>query len=219
MINELIDVYAAEVLRGPQGTLFGKNTASGAINIRTVAPDPDTPNAFVELTAGDLGLQRISAAGNIRLSDNAALRATVFSSQRDGYVDNYTYDFGAPFIGVEKDVFNDRNRWGARVQLAYDNDDDFNLRLILDYAEIDEVCCAGISRVDALFAQDALTRGIVAFGSDAARSLDPSQTPLTRPILDHCLRPSSRAFVSKTMSRPRIFCRPRKMRTRVFHSR
>jgi hypothetical protein len=100
----------------------------------------------------------------------------VFSSQRDGYVDNYTYDFGAPFIGVEKDVFNDRNRWGARVQLAYDNDDDFNLRLILDYAEIDEVCCAGISRVDALFAQDALTRGIVAFGSDAARSLDPSQT-------------------------------------------
>jgi outer membrane receptor protein involved in Fe transport len=184
MINELIDVYAAEVLRGPQGTLFGKNTASGAINIRTVAPDPDTPNAFVELTAGDLGLQRISAAGNIRLSDNAALRATVFSSQRDGYVDNYTYDFGAPFIGVEKDVFNDRNRWGARVQLAYDNDDDFNLRLILDYAEIDEVCCAGISRVDALFAQDALTRGIVAFGSDAARSLDPSQTLVAARSLD-----------------------------------
>jgi len=174
MINELIDVYAAEVLRGPQGTLFGKNTASGAINIRTVAPDPDTPNAFVELTGGDLGLQRLSAAGNIRLSDNAAIRATVFSSQRDGYVDNYTYDFNAPSIGVEKDVFNNRDRWGARVQLAYDNDDDFNLRLIVDYAEIDEVCCAGISRIDALFAQDALTRGIVAPGSDAARSLDSS---------------------------------------------
>src|SRR5210317_1726148 len=174
MINELIDVYAAEVLRGPQGTLFGKNTASGAINIRTVAPDPDTPNAFVELTAGDLGLQRLSAAGNIRLSDNAAIRATVFSSQRDGYVDNYTYDFSAPSIGVEKDVFNNRDRWGARVQLAYDNDDDFNLRLIVDYAEIDEVCCAGISRIDSLFAQDALTRGIVAPGSDAARSLDSS---------------------------------------------
>jgi outer membrane receptor protein involved in Fe transport len=190
MINELIDVYAAEVLRGPQGTLFGKNTASGAINIRTVAPDPDTPNAFVELTAGDLDLQRISAAGNIRLSDNAAIRATVFSSQRDGYVDNYTYDFGAPFIGVQKDVFNDRNRWGARVQLAYDNDDDFNLRLILDYAEIDEVCCAGISRIDSLFAQDALTRGIVAPGSDYARSLDASgalfdTTFTTFPYLDY----------------------------------
>ena len=192
MINELIDVYAAEVLRGPQGTLFGKNTASGAINIRTVAPDPDTPNAFIELTGGDLGLQRISAAGNIRLSDNAAIRATVFSSQRDGYVDNYTYVFDptAPFIGVDKDVINDRDRWGARVQLAYDNDDDFNLRLILDYAEIDEVCCAGISRIDALFAQDALTRGIVEPGSDAARSLDASgalvgTTFTTFPYLDY----------------------------------
>ena len=191
MINELVDVFSAEVLRGPQGTLFGKNTASGAINIRTVAPDTDTPNAFVELTAGDLGLQRLSAGGNIRLSDNAAIRATVFSSQRDGYIDNYTYvlDPSAPFIGVDKDVINDRNRWGARVQLAYDNDDDFNLRLILDYAEIDEVCCAGISRIDSLFAQNALARGIVEPGSDAARSLDPSgalvgTTFTTFPYLD-----------------------------------
>ena len=73
-------------------------------------------------------------------------------------------------------MFNNRDRWGARVQLGYDNGDDFNMRLIVDYAEIDEVCCAGISRIDALFAQDALTRGIVVPGSDAARSLDPSGT-------------------------------------------
>ena len=65
LINELVDVEAVEVLRGPQGTLFGKNTAAGAINIRTVAPSTDSANAFMELTAGDLNLRRIAGAANI----------------------------------------------------------------------------------------------------------------------------------------------------------
>ena len=87
LINELIDVEAVEVLRGPQGTLFGKNTAAGAISVRTVAPGQER-DAFVDLTVGDLGLVRLSAAANFPVSDNFAIRGTVFSSQRDGYVDN-----------------------------------------------------------------------------------------------------------------------------------
>jgi len=87
MINELVDIEAVEILRGPQGTLFGKNTPQGAVNMRTVAPSVDEPNAFVELTAGDYGLVRLAAASNFTLSDSTAIRATVFSSQRDGYVE------------------------------------------------------------------------------------------------------------------------------------
>ena len=59
MINDLIDVEAVEVLRGPQGTLFGKNTAAGAVSIRTVRPSQDQ-DAFVNVTAGDFGLTKIS---------------------------------------------------------------------------------------------------------------------------------------------------------------
>ena len=77
LINELVDVQAVEVLRGPQGTLFGKNTASGAINVRTVAPTTDGNDAFVEVTAGDYDLARIAAATNIVLSDNLAFRGTI----------------------------------------------------------------------------------------------------------------------------------------------
>jgi len=157
LVNELVDVQAAEILRGPQGTLFGKNTASGAINIRTVAPSTTETNAFFEVTGGDFGLGRISAATNIAISDNLAFRGTVYSSQRDGYVDDDVFG---------KDVYNDRNRFGLRMQLGYESDNNFNMRIIADYSEIDEVCCVGLSRVDGLFAHDLLAQGQFVPGPD-----------------------------------------------------
>jgi outer membrane receptor protein involved in Fe transport len=144
LVNEMIDVEAVEVLRGPQGTLFGKNTPQGAINMRTVAPDHNDPNAFVEVTGGDYGLLRVSAASNFSLTDSTAIRATIFSSTRDGYVDEFEGG---------NDVFNDRDRFGARLQLAYTNNDNFDLRVIADYSELDETCCVALSRVDSLFAK------------------------------------------------------------------
>ena len=133
MINDLIDVEAVEVLRGPQGTLFGKNTAAGAISVRSVRPSQDR-NSFVDVTVGDRGLTKVSAAASFSLSDNIAMRGTVFSSQRDGYVDD---------AGFGDDVHNDRDRFGVRLQIAgNDLADDFNWRVIADYSEIDEISAA-----------------------------------------------------------------------------
>jgi len=160
IINDLVDVEAVEVLRGPQGTLFGKNTPSGAIQIRTVRPSQGT-DAFIDLTAGDLGLAKLSAAANIPLTDNIAFRGTLFSSQRDGYVDDVRFG---------NDVLNDRDRIGGRLQLAYNEPkDDLNWRLIFDYAEIDEVCCVGIQNADSLFSYASVADPVNAIaGSDAA---------------------------------------------------
>jgi outer membrane receptor protein involved in Fe transport len=85
----------------------------------------------------------------------------VFSSQRDGYVDD---------VAFGKNVHNDRDRIGARLQLAVgDVSDDFNMRIIADYAEIDEICCVGIVRVDSLLYKGALP-GVLAgqIGPDQA---------------------------------------------------
>jgi len=157
VINELVDVEAVEVLRGPQGTLFGKNTPAGAIQIRTVAPSTDSVDAFFEATAGDFGLGRISGATNIPLSDTMAFRGTIFVSQRDGYVDDD--NFGSDF-------HNDRDRKGVRLQLGYEPSDTFNMRVIADYSEISEVCCVALTRVDGLYSRASLA-GMPVNGSDA----------------------------------------------------
>jgi outer membrane receptor protein involved in Fe transport len=157
IINELVDINAVEVLRGPQGTLFGKNTPAGAILIRSVAPSTDSREAFIEATAGDLGLFRISAGSNFTLSDNVAVRATIFSSQRDGYVDDD--NFG-------KDFHNNRDRFGVRLQLGWEPSDSFDMRIIADYAEVDETCCVALSRVDSLFSRASLS-GAPVNGTDA----------------------------------------------------
>ena len=149
MVNDLIDVESVDVLRGPQGTLFGKNTAAGAIQIRTVRPSTLETNAFIDVTMGDRNLQRISAAANIPLTDNMAFRGTVFSTQRDGYVDDA--NFG-------DDFHNDRDRFGLRAQLALgDPSDDFNMRIVADYSELQEVCCVAVGRVDGLFSRGSLS--------------------------------------------------------------
>lgn len=168
MINDLIDVEAVEVLRGPQGTLFGKNTAAGAISVRTVRPSQDR-DAFFDVTYGDFNLVKASAAANIPLSDNMAFRGTVFSTQRDGIVDD---------INLGEDLYNDRDRMGARLQLAVNEPtDDFNMRIIADYSKIDETCCVAMSRVDSLYLKGALPSvlgGLInpldAVGSDAGNA-------------------------------------------------
>jgi len=160
LVNDLADIESVEVARGPQGTLFGKNTASGAIIMHTRRPTQDR-DAYIDVTAGDLGLFRLSAASNFSLSDNVAMRATAFMSQRDGYVDDAVFG---------DDFYNDRERWGARLQLGVNElGDDFNMRFIADYAEIDETCCVAVSQVDGLVAQHTLPTPVLPddAGSDA----------------------------------------------------
>jgi len=177
MINDLIDIEAVEVLRGPQGTLFGKNTPAGALSVRTVAPSHDR-DAFVDVTAGDFGLIKFSGAANFSLSDNLAMRGTIFYTQRDGYVDDFA---------LGKNVYNDRDRVGGRLQFLYEPSDDFSMRIIADYSEIDEICCAAVTLVDGLYSRASLA-GVPQTGSDAALLLFGGTVftdyPYPQPFLD-----------------------------------
>ncbi|MBO6558430.1 MAG: TonB-dependent receptor [Pseudomonadales bacterium] len=132
-IGDLVDVERVEVLKGPQGTLFGKNTASGAIQFLTRKPELDTFGGFLELQAGNQSYGNVKGAVNIPLSEGvSALRISGSATQRDGYVDNIT-------TGSE---LNDRDRYNVRAQFLATNQDDITIRIIADYSEITEICCA-----------------------------------------------------------------------------
>ncbi len=87
-ILDLVDVERLEVLRGPQGTLFGRNTIGGAISITTIKPEPGGDfEAKVSAAYGTDDRINVKGAAMIPVSDTVAIRASAASFQQDGYVD------------------------------------------------------------------------------------------------------------------------------------
>ncbi|MGH8259310.1 MAG: TonB-dependent receptor [Steroidobacteraceae bacterium] len=83
---DLLDMDHIEVLRGPQGTLFGRNALAGAVNIVAKQPSLTSATGYTELTTGALNRRDIRAGFNLPLSDTVALMASAMSKRRDGYV-------------------------------------------------------------------------------------------------------------------------------------
>ena len=126
--TDLVDVERIEVLRGPQGTLFGKNTSAGVISVITRSPSYAWEGR-VSLAGTELGGLRGTAnvSGPI-VQDRIAFSLSGKINQRDGYMHDVT-------SGAD---YNDRDRWLVRGQLMFDPSSNFSLRLIAEQSERDE---------------------------------------------------------------------------------
>src|SRR5690606_26925051 len=106
--GSMIDVESVQTLKGPQGTLFGRNTTGGALVITTKGPETGALNGYVKGEAGELGTQGFTGAINIPLGDSVAVRLVGAHSQRDGYV--HLTD-GREFGDQELDMFRAKVLW------------------------------------------------------------------------------------------------------------
>jgi iron complex outermembrane receptor protein len=120
---DLLDLERLEVLRGPQGTLFGRNTIGGAISLVTINPDFDDFSARVRGITGSRDRYDLSASINVPLADNAAFRATGFTRNQKGWGRNvYTGD-----------TFGDISELGGRLKVLFEPSPDISFLLQGDY--------------------------------------------------------------------------------------
>ena len=123
----LFDIERAEILRGPQGFLFGRNSISGAMSVYTVKPENGVTNGYVDVNVGERGVLRVQGAANATLSDTVTVRFAAQSQQEDGYVSN-VYN-GEKWVDIGNSAF--------RLTGVYDNDD-VQVTLIAEYEERDQ---------------------------------------------------------------------------------
>ncbi len=136
-LGEFVDVERVEVLRGPQGTLFGRNTSAGALNVSNVAPKIGETGGFVNATYGNYDHKSIQGAVNIPLSDNVAARVTGAFRDRGGYVD--IHPTSNRIVGESNAV----DQYYLRGQIGFE-DEKFKGRLIVDHSDSKNVCCSAV---------------------------------------------------------------------------
>lgn len=144
---DLLDVSRIEVAKGPQGTLFGRNTIGGAINIVTRDPG-DAFTLQAQATTGSFNRFDVAATADIPLADNVRTSLTFSEVRRDGYqdvvpynnVNNYTFDPPTPLNGGTDahDAYGGQNRFSARGKLVWDVNNNFNVMLTADWTHQDQ---------------------------------------------------------------------------------
>lgn len=129
-LGEFVDIERVEVLRGPQGTLFGRNTSAGALNITTVRPDLNDFGGFANATYGRFDEISLQGAVNVPIvEDTLALRVTGAYRQRDGAIAAVDAD------GNQFDETNDIDRYLVRGQIGWETESGFRGRLIGDISQ------------------------------------------------------------------------------------
>lgn len=118
-ISSFLDLDRVEVLKGPQGTLYGRNSTGGAINVISKAPVLNENSGKFTVGIGNYSSYNISAIGNIELTDSSALRLAGIISDRDGYFEDGTSD-------ADDTAF--------RVSYFNEVSDDMTVRVTADYA-------------------------------------------------------------------------------------
>jgi iron complex outermembrane receptor protein len=134
-VFDLPELQDIEVLRGPQGTLFGKNTVAGAVNITTRLPS-FTPEADGSVSFGTQNYVQLKASASSAIggSDKVAFRLSIQGTQHEGYISNI----------VDGQRYSNQNDKGIRAQILADVTPELTVRAIFDYSTQQANCCVNL---------------------------------------------------------------------------
>ena len=142
--GDLGELERIEVLKGPQGTVFGKNTSAGVINVVTKRPD-FVRSGDVEFTFGTPGAMGFSASFNTPVGETNAFRIYATQRSREGFMKVHT---GAGPRSERRDYDQDYN--SVRAQWRITPNDDLDINFIADATNRDENCCTAVTTVRGL---------------------------------------------------------------------
>ena len=125
--TDFIDVQRIEILRGPQGTLFGQNSTGGAINVISNKPTSEETFSKFDVTLGDYGLTKLRATSNLPISNNVSTKFSFTSTDRDGFSEN-------TFTGQDLD---DDSNISVRSDWMIELSDTSSLRIFGQYFDVD----------------------------------------------------------------------------------
>jgi iron complex outermembrane recepter protein len=147
------DVERVELLRGPQGTLYGRNSTAGALNLITKRPDMGVFEGGADISYGNYDAVIARGYLNVPVSDNFALRGALFYSKHDGYaINNVTTGLPpvppgptqAAVIAANAGIANikngdDENKWAGRLSALFEPSDNLSIAIVGNYQNTDEV--------------------------------------------------------------------------------
>ena len=125
--TDFIDVQRIEVLRGPQGTLFGQNSTGGAINVISNQPTTDERFSKADITYGDYGMKQLRSSSNIPILDNVSTKLSVSAMTREGFTEN---------LATGQDL-DDAHNLNFRTDWLVDINDTTSLRIFGQYSSVD----------------------------------------------------------------------------------
>jgi iron complex outermembrane recepter protein len=164
-VIDVLDVERIEILRGPQGTLFGRNTIGGAISITTKRPSSEFEGK-VEATIGDAGRRHFRGSINLPIADTTALRIAVSSKDRNGYVRSRFGDDQRNLLATDRNFtlrglnnLGNENRQAARAVLEHEFSETVRVSVSADISRVRENNAASILRG----VTNSFTNGPIAF--------------------------------------------------------
>ncbi|BFM17832.1 TonB-dependent receptor [Maricurvus nonylphenolicus] len=132
-METFVDIGGVQVVRGPQGTLFGKNTAAGAVLINSATPSLEELTTNYSVGFGNYGSQDIKLTVNAPTGENSAIRLSALYDEQDGFFED---------VNTGDDI-NDKRTEALKFQWLWEASDDLSVHVIADALESNANCCYG----------------------------------------------------------------------------